>query len=127
MRNETIKNDFSGFSLDVNLIKEWFEKHYKDEKKIKVSIFDESKYRPYPYDRDLWSIGFKEQFSDVNVKIADESYREYNEKYFPECDFLAIDRDKINIHSTHLRTDLKKYFDYLLPEAKDYFINKINR
>lgn len=123
MRNEIIKNDFNGFYLDVNLIKQWFELHYKNEKRIKVEIFDESKYRPYPYDRDLWAYGFKSQFNDVNIKIADESYREYNEKFFPECDFLPIDRDKINIHSTHLRNDLIKYFDFLLPEAKEFFKN----
>lgn len=123
MRNEIIKNDFDGFYLDVNLIKEWFEIHYKNENRIKVEIFDESKYRPYPYDRDLWANAFKSQFKDVNTKIADESYREYNEKFFPECEFLPIDRDKINIHSTHLRNDLKKYFDFLLPEAKAFFKN----
>ena len=123
MRNENIKTQFGFEVLDAEKIKQWFELHYKNEKRIKVEIFDESKYRPYPYDRDLWAYGFKSQFNDVNIKIADESYREYNEKFFPECDFLPIDRDKINIHSTHLRNDLIKYFDFLLPEAKEFFKN----
>ena len=110
--------------LDAKLIKEWFKKHYKHNKKIKVEIFDETSLKPYPEDQDKWAEKFKKQFPFINVKIADESYRAYNQKYFPELEFLAIPRDVINIHSTQIRQDLKNNMKYLIPTAKKYFKNK---
>ena len=122
-RDKSIKNS-SGFEeLDAELIKSWFKEHYKNNKKIKVEIFDESGLKPYPQDTDVWADKFKKQFSEVNVKIADESYREFNEKYFPEYRFVSIPRDIVNIHSTQIRQDIKGNFDYLLEESKNYFKN----
>lgn len=117
---EILKND--GFKvLDANLIKTWFEEHYKDNKKIKVEIFDETNLKPYPDDQDKWADKFKKQFPFVNVKIADESYRVYNQKFFPTYEFLAIPRDVINIHSTQIRNNIQKNLEYLIPTAKEYF------
>lgn len=126
IRNNNIKTDFDFEHLDANLIKSWFVNHYKNNSKVQVEIFDESNLRPYPLDRDIWAEKFKKQFPDVNIKIADESYREYNEKYFPEYEFLPIERDVVKIHSTDLRNDMKLNFEFLIPEAKQYFLNKLN-
>ena len=121
IRNNSIKKDAKFEIIDAKLIKSWFVEHYKNNKRVKVEIFDESGFKPYPQDRDKWADKFKKQFPFVNVKIADIGYKEYNDKYFPEYEFLEIDRDKINIHSSHLRENMKKYYKFLIPEAKQYF------
>lgn len=126
IRNESIEK-ISGFkNLSPELIKSWFEKHYENNKKIKVGIFDEGDFRPYPEDRDKWAEKFKKEFPTVNVKIADEEYREFNKIYFPDYEFFAIDRDKLNIHSTQIRADAKNNIEYLIPEARNYFNGEEN-
>lgn len=120
-RNISIKEKDNFEILDANLIKSWFSKHYENNPKIKVEIFDESDFLPYPEDRDKWAEKFKKEFPEVNVKIADESYREYNQKYFKECEFYPIERDIINIHSSQIRNDMKNNFDFLIEESKPYF------
>ena len=90
-----------------------------------MEIFDESGFKPYPEDRDRWAEKFKEQFPSVTIKIADESYREYNQEYFPNYEFMAIPRDVINIHSTDIRNNLKQNYKYLIEEAKSYFLEKV--
>ncbi|MBQ8424913.1 MAG: adenylyltransferase/cytidyltransferase family protein [Clostridia bacterium] len=121
IRNSEIE-DNSGFKdLSPELIKGWFEKHYENNPKIKVGIFDEGNFKPYPDDRDKWAEKFKQEFPSVNIKIADESYREFNKIYFPTYEFMAIDRDKVNIHSTMIRENVLKNLDYLIPEAREYF------
>jgi len=121
IRNEMIKDEQNFPTLNSNLIKGWFEEHYKNNPKIKVEIFDETGLKPYPEDRDIWANKFKQQFPTVNVKIADESYRKYNEEFFPSYEFYPIERDVIKIHSTQIRNNMEKYFDYLIDEAKEYF------
>ena len=56
---------------------------------------------------------------EVNIKYGDESYRELNEKYFPSCKFVAIDRDRINIHGTDIRKDFQKNKKFVLVEARE--------
>ncbi|MBE7074635.1 MAG: hypothetical protein E7376_01475 [Clostridiales bacterium] len=124
IRNNQIKNGTGFENLDALLIKHWFEKHYQNNKKVKVAIFDETNLKPYPQDRDIWAAKFKKQFPFVNVKIADEGYRAYNEEYFPEYEFLAIDREKIPVHSTNLRNNMQEYYAYLIPDAREYFKNQ---
>jgi len=124
IRNNEIEKN-SGFeNLSPMLIKKWFEKHYENSPNIKVGIFDEGNFKPYPDDRDKWAEKFKQEFPTVNVKIADESYREFNKIYFPTYEFMAIDRDEVNIHSTQIRENLMKNLDFLIPEARNYFENK---
>ena len=124
IRNSEIEKN-SGFKdLSPNLIKEWFENHYENNPNIKVGIFDEGDFKPYPEDRDKWAEKFKKEFPSVNVKIADESYREFNKIYFPSYEFMAIDRDKVNIHSTEIRENIAEHLDYLIPESRKYFENK---
>lgn len=103
IRNEQIKN-LSGFDIiKPELIKMWLCDYYKDNKKVLIEIFDETDLKPYPEDQDVWADKFKQQFPDINVKIADESYRKFNEKFFPEYEFFSIDRDNISVHSTLIR------------------------
>lgn len=125
-RNAEIKSKNKFEEINPNLIKKWFKKHYKNNKKIKVKIFDESGLRPYPEDRDIWAEKFKQKFPKINVKIADESYREYNQKYFPEYEFYAIDREIVPVHSTMIRENICDNFDYLIPEAKSYYKKYLN-
>lgn len=119
----TKKDNFK--QIDTNLIKQWFCLHYKNNPKVKVAIFDETGLLPYPKDQDKWSEKFKKQFPFVNVKIGDESYRELNEKYFPECEFYPINRDIIPIHSTQIRQNLKQNIKYIIKEAQNYFKGEI--
>lgn len=121
IRNKIIENQ-SGFkNLSPYLIKQWFENHYKNNSKIVVEVFDETGFRPYPEDRDKWAEKFKKEFPKINIKIADESYREFNNQYFSEYEFLPLSRDIVNIHSTEIRKDLLKHLDKIIPEARDYF------
>ena len=123
-RDKQIKQNDNFDYIKASLIKKWLKKHYKDNKKIKVKIFDESGLLPYPNDQDKWAKRFKQKFPLINVKIADEGYREFNQKYFPSYDFFAIDREKIDIHSTYFRKNPQKYINFLIPEAQKYFLNK---
>ena len=121
IRNKEIEKNTGFKELSPELIKSWFEKHYENNLKIKVGIFDEGEFKPYPDDRDKWAEKFKKEFPSVNVKIADESYREFNKVYFPNYEFFSIDRDDVDIHSTQIRADIKNNLDYLIPEARSYF------
>ena len=121
IRNNQIETDQSFAVLSAELIKSWFEKHYQFEPKVKVAIFDETEFRPYPEDVDKWSEKFKKEFPEVNVKIADAGYRDFNKQYFPEYEFYEIDREIIPVHSTMLRNDMKANLKYLIPEAREYF------
>lgn len=115
----------TGFeAIPPELIKGWFEKHYETNSRVKVAIFDESGYKPYPEDGDKWAVEFRKQFPTINSKIADESYREYNAKYFPDFEFVPIDRDAINIHSTMIRGNTREMLDKIIPEAREYFTYK---
>lgn len=120
--------ELSSFEIiPAELIKQWFEEYYKNNTKVKVEIFDEKGLLPYPKDQDKWAKRFKAQFPFINVKIADESYKDFNKKYFPEYDFLAIDRNKIDIHSSYFRKNPQKYINFLIPEAKNYFLDIIKK
>ena len=127
IRNNDIKEKQGFEALSPELIKSWFEKHYQFEPKVKVEIFDESGFKPYPEDVDKWSEKFKKEFPQVNTKIADAGYRDFNKKYFPEYDFYEIDREKIPVHSTMLRNDLKSNIKYLIPEAREFFEGKMDK
>lgn len=122
-RNNQIKSGQGFEVLDAELIKTWFKEHYKNEPRVKVRVFDESGLRPYPDDRDVWAEKFKREFPTVNVKIADEGYRSYNNEYFPEYEFYPIERDIIPIHSTQIRENIRDNLKYIIPEAIDYFKN----
>ena len=122
-RNIQIKEETNFNIIDAKQIKNWFEEHYKNNSKVKVKIFNESNFKPYPQDRDKWAEKFKREFPEVNVKIADESYREYNKQYFPEYEFRSIPRNVVNIHSTQIRENIEENLNFIIPEARKYFEN----
>ena len=126
IRNKNLLNEQGFEPIDAKLIELWFKEHYKNNQKIKVKIFDEEEFKPYPDDRDKWAKKFKKEFPEVNVKIADESYRQYNKEFFPEYEFLPIPRDVVNIHSTQIRNNLEQNIQYIIPEAMEYFKEKLN-
>ena len=79
------------------------------------------------FQMDLKSRKFKEVVGNkINVKYADESYRHLNEEYFPECEFVPIDRDLIPVHGTNIRTD-KNYLKYVIPEGYIDIKNELGR
>lgn len=122
-RNEKIKKDYNFDIIDAKLIKNWFEEYYIDNDRVEVAIIDENGLKPYPDNQIEWVERFKRKFPEVNVKIADESYREFNEKFFPECQFLPLERDIIPIHSTLIRKNVMANIQYIIPTARDYFKN----
>lgn len=100
----------------------WLKAYFKGNKKIKIKYMCEDGLLSFPNGLDEWSQRFKKITKHkVNVKFADETYRELNEKYFPECEFVCFDRKKINISATMIRNDPKKYFDYIIEPAKPFF------
>lgn len=111
------EQNFPYFTSEQRLL--WFKEHYKSQENIHFALIDESKISNSSnfmsdYAKLFWqSVPYK-----VNLKYADESYRELNEKYFPECKFVAIDRDKINVHGTDIRREYNKYKKFVMPEAR---------
>ena len=104
----------------------WLKEHYKNNKKVKVIFMNENKLKAFPAGQQEWSKAFKKLTKHkVNVKFADETYRGLNETYFPECEFVCFDRDPNGISATKIRGNPKKYFDFIIDEAKPFFENII--
>lgn len=120
------KAGFPYFSPQKRL--EWMKKHYKNNKNMKFIFFDETGIEPS--DLKTWSEKFKRQIKNIDAKYADESYRNLNETYFPECKFVPIDRDKIAIHGTDIREN-RENIKFMIPEGKkeveDYFKKTIDK
>lgn len=96
---------------------EWLKQHYKNHNNIKFVFLDESGLKPFPEGLAEWSQRFKAVVKDkITAKYADESYRQLNEKFFPECEFVPIDRDIINIHGTDIRKN-KNNIKYMISEG----------
>ncbi len=111
-----IKDNFPYFDSEHRL--KWFKEYYKGNNKLHFAVIDESK-----IDKNA---NFMEEYAKlffecvpyrVNTKYADESYRELNEKYFPTCTFVPIDRDIINIHGTDIRKDYEKNKQFVVVNA----------
>lgn len=106
----------------------WLKAHFKNEKNIKIIYMNEDKYGSFPVPMKEWSDAFKKVTKHkVNMKFADETYRELNEKHFPECEFVCFDRQTINISGTKVRNNPEKYFDFIIAEAQSYFKKIINK
>lgn len=96
---------------------DWMKKHYKNVKNIKFYFLDESGLKSFPEGLGEWSQRFKSVVKEkLTAKYADENYRELNEMYFPECEFVPIDRDKIAVHGTDIRNK-RNYLKYAIPEG----------
>lgn len=117
--------------ITIKMRVDWLKQHFKNNPKIEVISMLEDGLPKFPNGMEAWSKKFKQITNhEVNMKFADESYRELNEKYFPECEFICFDREKINVHATDIRNNPAKYFDYIIPEAQEFFkevifINKV--
>ena len=108
--------------MPIELRAEWLQKHFKNNPKIKVATMLEDDFPKFPEGMQPWSERFKQVTNhEVNMKFADESYRELNEKFFPECQFVSFDREVIPVHATDIRNDPQQYFEYIIPEAQEYF------
>ena len=109
------ESNFPYFNAEKRL--NWMKKHYKNAKNIKFVFLDESGLKSFPEGLKEWSARFKEVVgTNITAKYADENYRELNEKYFPECEFVPIDRDVIPVHGTDIRTN-SDYLKYVIPEG----------
>ena len=105
----------------------WLTEHFKNNPKIKIMYMSEDSLSCFPAPMEEWSKEFKKVTGGIiNAKFADETYRELNEKYFPECEFFCFDRKNINISATMIRENPEKYFDYIIPEAQPFFKKIIN-
>lgn len=109
--------------ISATLRIKWLREHFKGNKKIKVIYMCEDGLPKFPLGMAEWSKRFKEITKHkVNMKFADETYRQLNEKYFPECEFVCFDRSKINISATDIRSDPQKHLEYIIPEARSFFM-----
>lgn len=102
---------------------EWIRQHYKNYNNINFIFFDEHGIKKD--DLKSWSKKFKEKVKGIDAKYADESYRYLNEKYFPECTFIPVDRDKINIHGTDIRNNPEN-IKFMIEEGKSQVYKKLN-
>ena len=114
--------------IPAKLRVKWLTEHFKDNPKIKILYMNEGMLEVFPNGLEKW----KKHFSKVTrhrvaIKFADETYREMNEKYFPECKFICFNRTIINISATQIRNDPEKYFDFIIDEAKPFFKNIIKQ
>lgn len=109
-------------NMDKALRLKWLKETFKNHKNIKVLYMDETGLESFPKDMQKWADRFRQVAgSDVNVKFADETYRELNEKYFLECEFICFDRGVLNISATKIRSNPKKYLSFIAPAAQSYF------
>ncbi len=114
--------------IPVKLRIKWLKTHLKKHKNIKVIYMNEDRYGNFPLPMNVWSKAFKNITKHkVNIKFADETYRELNELHFPECEFVCFNRQIINISATMIRENPEKYFDYIIPEAQPYFKKILNK
>lgn len=105
---------------------EWIKEHYKSHKNIEYYIIDESKLKKHPFDMEEYAKLFHEIIKEeVNVKYADESYRQLNEKYFSECEFVPLDRDLIPIHGTDIRLNPTENLKYVVPEGQEEILRRL--
>ena len=116
--------NFPYFSPEKRL--SWLKKHYRNQKNIKFVFLDESGLESFPKGLKEWSKRFKSVVKDeITAKYADESYRQLNKKYFPECEFVPIERDIIPVHGTDIRNG--RYLDYVIPEGLDEIKKRLKK
>lgn len=119
------ENNFPYFNSNHRL--KWFKQYFKKNKKLHFAVIDESKIiKDKNFMEEYAKLFFNSVPYKVNVKYADESYRELNEKYFSNCTFVPINRDVINIHSTDIRKDYEKNKQFAIPSAIEDIENEFN-
>lgn len=107
--------NFPYFNAEKRLT--WLKKHYKNVENIKFYFLDESGLKSFPEGLKEWSARFRRVVKDkLTAKYADENYRELNEKYFPECEFIPVDREVIVVHGTDIRNK-REFLKYAITEG----------
>ncbi len=104
---------------------QWLRDYYKNYPNVNFVFFDEKGIDPKNYE--MWSKNFKEKIPiKITAKYADASYKMLNEKYFPECIFVEIDRNKINIHGTDIRENLNN-IKYVVPTGQQDILTVLKK
>ncbi len=103
----------------------WLKEYYKNHPNIKFYFFDEDGINPKDYFN--WSKEFKIRIPEkITVKYADKSYYKLNKMFFPECEFVEVDRNLINIHGTDIRNNIEN-IKFVVPTGQKEILNKLER
>lgn len=115
-------------NLTAEMRLNWLREHFRNQTNIAFLYMNETGIPPFPDGLQAWSERFWQVVPNiVNMKFADETYRELNENYFPTCTFVPFSRTTIPISATLIRNDLEKNFEYLLPCSQPYFKNVLDK
>ena len=111
--------------IDLSTKTEWIKNELKGIKNVVIISFNEEGIPTMPNGWKEWSIRLKKLLGEkIDVIYGSErSYeKEYN-KYFPESKYVLQDefRKEVNISSTKIRSDVKKYYDFICDSAKPFF------
>lgn len=115
------ENGFDPIPAEMRI--KWLKDHYCGNKKVEVVYFDETGLASFPYGMYEWESRFREKMDPrINIRFGDESFRVFYERHFPECEFIAYDKDEIPVSGSMIRKDLHQNIVCIIPEAQDYFI-----
>lgn len=111
--------------IDLNTKTKWIKNELKDIKNITIISFNEEGIPKMPNGWEEWSKRLKILLGEkVDLIFGSErSYEKEYKKYFPESEYVIQDefRKEISISSTKIRSDPKKYFNYICQSAKPFF------
>ena len=111
--------------IDLKTKTKWMQKELKDVKNVKILSFNEDGIPTMPFGWKEWSLGLKKLVGEkIDVIYGSErSYEKDYKTYFPESQYVLQDefRDEINISSTKIRQNPKKYYNYICDSAKPFF------
>lgn len=119
----------NGDNIPYQLRYRWLKQMTIDMENVEVlTIFDKSEDKEH-YD---WEKGCEDVKNLIGEHIdAVFVGSDYNYPHNPfsvnyaDSEIVYINRDKINISSTQIRDNIYKYWDYLAPEAKEYYVKKV--
>ena len=116
--------------LPATLRLEWLKAHFEANKNVHFLYMDESEVPPYPHGTQQWATRLKgliTRNTAINTKIdakffGEESYFDMMQ-YFPDTEAVLVKRGMQTpaISATQIRSNPTKFFDYLIPPARDYF------
>ena len=111
--------------IDLNTKTKWIENELKGIQNIQIISFNEEGIPTMPNGWKEWSERLKNVLGEkIDVIFGSErDYEKEYKKYFKESTYVLQDefRDEIKISSTKIRSNPKKYFDYICDSAKPFF------
>ena len=120
---ECTKYNLPPMPLDLKF--DWLTLEFRDYPNISILKLDETGMPPFPTGWEAWSKSVQQTVhAHIDVIFGSEiNYSNGYHTYFPNSNYVLqdIDRKEINISSTMIRKDLKKYLNYILPSARKYF------